>query len=117
MTDQYLIQRQQQKLGLAVKEEKKKKPISVKSVKRLAEEKLYLKKKKEYLTAHIRCEVKGCNRVSEDCHHKRGRVGKLLYDEKYFMAVCREHHTEIENHPELAIKNGYSLKRLNTENL
>jgi hypothetical protein len=31
------------------------------------------------------------------------------------MAVCREHHTEIENHPELAIKNGYSLKRLNNE--
>jgi len=113
MTDQYLIQRQQQKLGLAVKEEKKKKPISVKSVKRIAEEKLYLKKKKEYLTAHVRCEVKGCNRVSEDVHHKKGRIGKLLYNEKYFRSVCRFHHTEIEMNPDWAIKNGYSLKRLN----
>lgn len=40
MTDQYLIERQKQKLGLAVKEEKKKKPISIKSVKRIAEDKL-----------------------------------------------------------------------------
>jgi hypothetical protein len=115
MTDQYLIQRQQQKLGLAVKEEKKKKPISIKSVKRMAEERLYLKKKKEYLTAHIRCEVKGCNKVGEQLHHRKGRIGKLLYDERYFMAVCNEHHRIIEDNPELAIKNGYSLKRLNNE--
>jgi hypothetical protein len=113
MTDQYFIQRQQQKLGLAApKEEKKQVRISTKSLKRKVEEKLYLKKKKEYLTAHIRCEVKGCNRVSEDVHHKRGRIGKLLYNEKYFMAVCREHHTEIEMNPDWAIKNGYSVKRL-----
>jgi hypothetical protein len=118
MTDKYLIERQQQKLGLAApKEEKVKVRISMKSLKRKVEENLYLKKKKEYLTKNIRCEVKGCNRVSEDVHHKKGRVGKLLYDEKYFLAVCREHHTEIESHPELAIKNGYSLSRLTTENI
>jgi hypothetical protein len=29
------------------------------------------------------------------------------------MAVCRNHHTEIEINPDWAIKNGYSLKRLN----
>jgi hypothetical protein len=28
------------------------------------------------------------------------------------MAVCREHHTEIETNPDWAIKNKYSLKRL-----
>ena|SRR5690348_8807137 len=115
MLSQYLLDRQKQKLGLAVKEEKKPKPISIRSVKRAAEEKLYLKKKKEYLTAHIRCEVKCCNRVSEDVHHRRGRVGKLLYDERFFLAVCRLHHTEIEINPDWAIKNGYSLKRLNNE--
>jgi len=113
MTDQYLIERQKQKLGLAVKEEKKPVRISMKSVKRKVEEKLYLKKKKEYLTAHIRCEVKGCNHVSEDLHHMRGRLGKLLYDEKYFIAVCRDHHTLIECSPDWAIENKYSLKRLN----
>jgi hypothetical protein len=113
MLSQYLIERQKQKLGLAVKEEKPAKRISITSVKRKAEEKLYLKKKKEYLTKNIRCEVKGCNRVSDDLHHKRGRVGKLLYDERFFMAVCRNHHTEIETNPDWAIENKYSLKRLN----
>lgn len=115
MTDRYLLERQNQKLGLAPEKEKKVKKISLKSVKRMAEERLYLKKKKEYLTAHIRCEVKGCNRVSEDVHHKKGRVGKLLYDERYFLAVCRDHHTLIECSPDWAIENGYSLKRLNNE--
>ena len=113
MTDQYLIERQRQKLGIAVPKEEKKVRISIRSVKRMAEERLYAKKKKEYLTAHIRCEVKGCNRVSEDIHHKKGRVGKLLFNEKYFMAVCRDHHTEIELNPDWAIKNKYSIKRLN----
>lgn len=115
MTDQYLIERQKQKLGLAVKEEKPVKRISVRSVKRMAEERLYDKKKKEYLTEHIRCEVKGCNRVSEQLHHRKGRIGKLLYDERFFMAVCREHHTEIEVNPDAAKKNGYSLSRLKLE--
>ena len=114
MTDRYFQELQNKSLGLAApKEEKKSVRISIKSVKRKVEEKLYLKKKKEYLTAHIRCEVKDCNQVSVDLHHKKGRVGKLLYNEKYFMAVCRDHHTEIELNPDWAIKNKYSLKRLN----
>jgi hypothetical protein len=58
MLSQYLIERQKQKLGLAVKEEKSVKRISIRSVKRMAEERLFAKKKKEYLMAHIRCEVK-----------------------------------------------------------
>ena len=113
MLSQYLLERQKQKLGIAAKEEKKPVRISIRSVKRMAEERLYAKKKREYLVDHIRCEVKGCNRVSEDIHHKKGRVGKLLFNEKYFMAVCRDHHTEIETNVDWAIKNKYSLKRLN----
>ena len=111
----YLKERQANICFGQSKPEEEKKPvrISIKSVKRKAEEKLYLKKKKEYLTAHIRCEVKGCNHVSIDLHHRKGRVGKLLYDEKYFMAVCRKHHTEIETNPKEAKEKGYSLSRLN----
>jgi len=59
MTDQYLIERQKQKLGLAVKEEKPVKRIS--------------------------------------------------------MAVCRAHHRIIEDNPDEAKKNGYSLSRLKIE--
>lgn len=116
MESAYLLKRREIMLGIRPHDEKKPvKKISIKSVKRMAEEKLYLKKKKEYLTAHIRCEVKGCNRVSIDVHHQRGRVGKLLYDEKHFMAVCREHHTEIECNPDWAKENGYSKSRLKIE--
>jgi hypothetical protein len=39
-------------------------------------------------------------------------LGKLLYDERYFMAVCKEHHRIIEDNPDAAKQNGYSLSRL-----
>lgn len=113
---EYQLKRQSEVcFGNKKPEEKKKVKISVKSLKRKVEDKLYLKNKKEYLIEHIRCEVKGCNRVSEDVHHKKGRVGKLLYDKRFFMAVCRNHHTEIETDPKAAKENGYSLSRLKIE--
>lgn len=116
MLSEYLKSRRETEcFGKAKPEEKKWYVIPKQSKKRKSEDKVYLKKKKEYLTAHIRCEVKGCNHVSEDLHHRRGRVGKLLYNEKYFLAVCRDHHRKIEMEPSWAIENGYSLKRLNIE--
>ena len=113
MESTYLIERRKRLLGLLPEPEKKQpKRISIKSLKRMAEDRLYLKKRKEYLTAHIRCEVKGCNRVSEDIHHKKGRVGKLLFDERYFLSVCRIHHAEIEIKPSWAKENNLSTSRL-----
>jgi hypothetical protein len=112
MLSPYQQELQRKKLGLKEPKEKKQKPISARSVKRLAEEKLYAQKKKKYLTEHIKCEVKGCNRVSVDLHHKKGREGKMLYNEKFFMGVCREHHSQITNNPYWALENGYSIKRL-----
>ena len=50
MTDRYFQELQNKSLGLApAKEEKPKVRISIHSVKRMAEERLYAKKKKEYL--------------------------------------------------------------------
>lgn len=114
MLTDYLKQRQQEVCfgNKKPEAEKPKVKISMKSLKRKVEDKLYAKKKKEYLTAHIRCEVKGCNKVSESLHHKKGRVGKLLYNERFFMGVCNEHHRKIEDFPEWAIKEGYSVSRL-----
>lgn len=100
-------------LGLLSPDEKKaEKPIAKMSDKRKDQEKIYRKKAKAYLVAHPKCEVKGCNRVSEDLHHKAGRVGDLLTNEKYFMAVCRDHHTQIEQDPVWAKEQGYSISRL-----
>lgn len=71
----------------------------------------YRKARDKYMTNHPKCEVFGCNKLANDLHHKRGRIGSLLWDPKFFMAVCRSHHNEIEENPEWAYKNNYSVKR------
>ncbi|QQU04200.1 hypothetical protein [Myroides odoratus] len=48
-----------------------------------------------------------------DVHHKKGRVGSLFLDTRYWLAVSREGHRIIEENPEWAKENGYSLNRLN----
>lgn len=47
-----------------------------------------------------------------DVHHKRGRVGSLYLDTKYWVALSREGHKFVEENPEWAKKNGYSESRL-----
>jgi len=49
------------------------------------------------------------------CHHKRGRTGDLLMDERYWLPVCVGHHTYIEMHPEESYRNGWSELRLASE--
>lgn len=113
MESKYLLERRARMLGIKPLEDKPKaKSIPIRSVKRMAEEKLYSKKKKEYLTKHIRCEVPGCNHAAEELHHQKGRIGKLLYNEKYFMGVCIPHHRKIEDDPTWAIENKLSVSRL-----
>jgi hypothetical protein len=68
--------------------------------KRLKQEALYRKKRGPYLEAHPICEVHDCERPSTNIHHKKGRIEKLVHDERYFMACCglchprRIHETE-----------------------
>lgn len=59
----------------------------------------YGAKKLLFLAANRYCQVCGIN-WSYDCHHTRGRLGPLLMDERYWLAVCRECHTKI--HKEVA---------------
>jgi len=59
---------------------------------------------------HPTCEVKGCFKPSNDLHHKAGRIGyadkyardngiKLLWDVRFFMAICRIHHNKCDVDP------------------
>jgi len=50
-----------------------------------------------------------------DIHHKKGRIGSLFLDERYWVALSREGHKYVEEHPEWAKENGYSLNRLSNE--
>ena len=64
----------------------------------------------EYLTKNPLCEK--CGMVASTIHHKKGRMGELLTDVKYFMSACMDCHNWIEDHPREAKEKGYSLKRL-----
>jgi hypothetical protein len=57
-----------------------------------------------------RCPITGG--VATEIHHMKGRMGKLLIDERYFLAVSREGHIKIGDNPEWAMEMGYSLSRL-----
>ena len=93
----------------APKEKKKQKPIRKNSIKRTKENKEYLTLREVFLVGKF-CPVTG--EVATQVHHKKGRIGKLLYDVRYFLGVSAEGHKWIEEHPEEAKKLGYSLNRL-----
>jgi len=91
---------------------KQRKPINKVSAKLKEGNKIYAKEKKKYIEAFPFCEMPNCNKWAETIHHKKGRIGALLYNPEYFFACCMEHHIEIERNPEKAKENGYSISRL-----
>lgn len=93
------------------KEKKKKAKIKPMSDKRSKENKEYLSLRKVFLNGK-KCQIEGCKRLATTVHHKRGRIGTLLCDIKYWLACCMDCHVEIENNPEWAKEMGYSLNRL-----
>lgn len=73
----------------------------------------YGKLKKEFLS---KPENKYCpvfpNKTATQIHHKKGRIGKLLLDTRYWLAVSHDGHEKIERNPIWAKQMGYSLSRL-----
>ena len=83
-------------------------PISKKQTKRIDK---YKKLRDQYFKEHPICEFPGCESTKITCHHKKGRVGNLMFEN--FCSLCLFHHQWCEENPEEAIKLGLSLKRLN----
>ena len=79
--------------------------ISVKQSKRLRE---YAKVRIAFLLDNKYC---FCGCLATDIHHKKGRMGTLLTNTDYFLAVCRDCHSRIELSPKWAKEKGYSLER------
>lgn len=50
-----------------------------------------------------------------EIHHKKGRIGKLLNDTRYWIALSREGHIKVELNPKWAKEYGYSLSRLSDD--
>lgn len=95
-------------------EEKIYKRIAPLSDKRKIEQREYLKSRLIFLNEHQKCEagLTGCRIWATEVHHKRGRIGRLLLNILYWLAVCRVCHRWIEEHPEEAKEKGFSLNRL-----
>ncbi|QNS40152.1 hypothetical protein H0S70_06985 [Chryseobacterium manosquense] len=93
-------------------EKKKPKPIPKMSKKRQQEIREYTIKRLQFLAQpeNLKCPITG-ERATE-IHHMRGRIGSLLLDTRYWLAVSRNGHRRIEENPEWAKENNYSLNRI-----
>jgi hypothetical protein len=89
------------------------KPIRPRSKKREAEYAIYRTVREEFLS---RPENKYCRKyphlLATTVHHSKGKIGKLLYDTKWFVALSMEGHRWTEEHPEEAKKLKLSFDRL-----
>lgn len=84
------------------------------SLKKIKLDKQYSMLRVNFLTLHQHCQaaLPGCSRVASEVHHKKGKVGELYLDVRYWLAVCRSCHQWIETHPADAQEKGFSIKRL-----
>src|SRR4051812_11015569 len=72
--------------------------IKIRTKDRAADEREYLKQNKIFLEKNTRCAVFPQLRATQ-VHHKKGRRGKLLLDQRYWIAVSDEGHTKIHDFP------------------
>lgn len=100
-----------------VREKKPRKPlkrtvrIAPRSKKMVRAMEIYNRRRKAFLKANPVCAVTG--QPATEVHHKAGRIGPLLLDESLWLPVSRWAHRMIEENPEWAKENGYSVSRLN----
>lgn len=79
------------------------------SKKRAAQNREYSKLRLEFLTLKPKCER--CGNKSTQVHHKAGRIGNLLTNIDFFMAVCFRCHQYIELNPNEAREKGWIVNR------
>lgn len=66
----------------------------------------YLKVRKEFLQHNPKCQAE-CHWPSVEVHHTRGKIGPLLCDTRFFLAVCRRCHDWIGVNIEAARAKGW----------
>lgn len=92
---------------------KSKTPIPRRTEKRAAQEAQYSKDRKEFLARpeNMQCRVFPWMLATE-IHHIRGRNGEMLLDQKWWLPVSEPGHKKIENNPDWARENKFTLSRL-----
>lgn len=118
--------RRKNALKNAGKPKKQQKPIPKKSKKKQVEDLQYSVLRIEFLgkPENKICPIYGL--PTTDIHHKKGRIGfadqwardnniSLTLDTRFWVALSRKGHDYVEDNPEWAKENGYSLSRLAKE--
>ena len=100
----------------SLKPKKKARPIKQRSEKRTQQNDMYVPLKNKWIVGKVCAVCEGENpelppMPAEDNHHMAGKEGALLLDTRYWLPVCRRHHTFITEHSAWAIQNGYSVSR------
>lgn len=102
------------KSNKAIQSTKNIKPISKQSDKEKKRQKLYKAVRTFYLISHPNCEaqIEGCTLQATEIHHQKGRIGDLLTNMNFFIALCHSCHEFCEHNPKQAKELGLSLNRL-----
>lgn len=90
------------------------KPVKVYRIAKVSKKRVkidseYHREKAKFLAGKM-CPIYA-NLKAEDIHHMKGRIGLLLMDKRYWLAVSRKAHVKIELNPKWAREQGYSLPR------
>lgn len=81
------------------------------SKKRAVAVRLYRRQRERFLVEHPNCEFAlGCPKPSEVIHHRRGRSGSRLNDERYWAASCWDHNDFAETRTGEALDCGWLLR-------
>jgi hypothetical protein len=92
--------------------------VRARSPKRAAQERVYRERARDFLYGTDRDQVrpcefpKGCDRIAREVHHRKGRVGPLLLDERFWSALCKPCHAWVTGHPERSYELGISERRV-----
>jgi hypothetical protein len=117
MTDKYLLERRAKMMGMSPeKEEKKPVKLPIKSVKRIAEDKLYKKIVREMLALEPGCRIKSpvCTGKAQGLDHLQKRSPKNLLNRSNLIPACNACQQYKEEHPQWSKRNGTSISRFKT---
>jgi len=114
MNDQYLLHRQNIKLGLKEKSgPKDKQPVNQVSPKRKEDKKEYIKIVKQMMAESDLCEIKedGCTGKASGLHHMKKRSPDTYLDKRFLKRACDNCNYWAELNPLEAIKKGHSISK------
>lgn len=90
------------------------KKLSPRSPKRNLQEAEYSVKRKQFLNNNPMCQVhlsNICTQYANQVHHKKGRIGDLLNDDTFWLAICGACHSWVELNPIEAKELNLSVNR------